>query len=685
MVIGINHNNDVFIYRKDLIKAKNLKLIFNRIRNYLAGNISGTTRDEVLAEQLIFLMFCKIKDELITKSNEPMIFQVNHPNSIVLKERIMTLFSILKSENQNIFEEKDEIFIDESTLELIVKDLETLCIIEASRDAIGDVFEIFLGPSLRGNKGQFFTPKNIVKTMIKLLDPKREEKVIDPACGSGGFLIETAMYSNEETNFNFNSNIQEKQLFGIDKDQFLVKLAKIYLLILGAKNNRIFCENSLLPTPKWKLEVSSEIKFANFDIVVTNPPFGVKIPIKSQETLKHYDLGFKWRKMNKRKTKWQKTGVIHEKQPPQILFIERCLDLLKPKGKLGIVLPDGIFGNPSNRYILQFLLERTKIKAIISCSHLSFLPHTHTKTSLLFLEKNIPENDYSFFMAIADNVGHDKNGKILYHIDSKGEYILDARGRKIINDDFPTIIDNYYRYLNNELKDFSHLGFPFQFSQIINSILIPEYYNPDIEKQLNNIIKQGEYQFVSIGKLLNEGIIELTRGHEIGSKFYGTGEIPFIRTSDLINWELDISPKKKISQDIWELYKDKQDIKANDILFVSDGTFLIGKTAMITENDSQIVIQSHLKKIRVIKHDLIDEFLLLWALNTNIVQNQIKAKTFIQVIQATISTLGNRIEEIMLPIPVSIEKRQEISKEIKEIISEKEILKQRISKTVNLI
>jgi type I restriction enzyme M protein len=300
----------------------------------------------------------------------------------------------------------------------------------------------------------------------------------------------------------------------------------------------------------------------------------------------------------------------------------------------------------------------------------------------LFLEKNIPENDYSFFMAIADNVGHDKNGKILYHIDSKGEYILDARGRKIINDDFPTIIDNYYRYLNNELKDFSHLGFPFQFSQIINSILIPEYYNPDIEKQLNNIIKQGEYQFVSIGKLLNEGVIELTRGHEIGSKFYGTGEIPFIRTSDLINWELDISPKKKISQDIWELYKDKQDIKANDILFVSDGTFLIGKTAMITENDSQIVIQSHLKKIRVIKHDLIDEFLLLWALNTNIVQNQIKAKTFIQ---ATISTLGNRIEEIMLPIPVSIEKRQEISKEIKEIISEKEILKQRISKTVNLI
>lgn len=682
MVIGINRDNDIFIYRKDLIEAKNLKQIFNRIRNYLAGNISGTTRDEVLAEQLIFIMFCKIKDELLTKSNEPMIFQVNHPNSIRLKERITRLFYVLKSENQDVFEEKDEIFIDGPTLEFIVKELETLCIIEASRDAIGDVFEIFLGPSLRGNKGQFFTPKNIVKLMIKLLDPKKEEKLIDPACGSGGFLIETAMYSKEKTNFNLKSNIQGKQLFGIDKDQFLTKLTKIYLLILGARNNRVFCENSLLPPFKWKPDVSSEIIFEKFDIVVTNPPFGVKIPIKTKETLKQYNFGFKWKKLNKSSTLWKKTEVILEKQPPQILFLERCLDLLKPNGRLGIVLPDGIFGNPSNRYILQYLLERTKIRAVISCSHLAFLPYTHTKTSLLFLEKTVPENDYSFFMAIANNVGHDKNGKILYHIDSKGEYILDAKERKIIKDDFPKIIENYYKYLNNELKDFSRLGFLFQFSKIKNLILIPEYYNPDIRKQLNDLIERGEYELVSVGKLLNEGVIKITRGHEIGSKFYGTGEIPFIRTSDLINWELDINPKKKISLDIWELYKDKQDIRANDILFVSDGTFLIGKTAMITEYNVQIVIQSHLKKIRFIKHDLIDEYLLLWALNTEIVQNQIKSLTFIQ---ATISTLGNRIEEIMLPIPVNLEKRREISKEIQEIIFEKKILRQRIFNSVKLI
>lgn len=683
VVISINRNNDIFICRKDLIEANNLNQIFKRLRNYLAGNISGITRDEVLAEQLIFLMFCKIKDELLTESNEPTIFQLNHPSLIKLTERIASLFALLKSENQTIFEEKDKILIDEPTLKLIVKDMEKLCILESSRDAIGDVFEIFLGPSLRGNKGQFFTPKNIVKPMIKFLDPKMGEKLIDPACGSGGFLIETAIHLKEGKNFNFNSDIQEKLLFGIDKDQFLAKIAGIYLLILGVKNNLIFCENSLLPPEMWKPEISSEIEFSKFDIVVTNPPFGVKIPIKTKETLKHYDFGFKWKKLDKSSTIWKKTKVIHEKQPPQILFIERCLDLLKPDGRLGIVLPDGIFGNPSNRYILQYLLERTKIRAVISCSHLAFLPYTHTKTSLLFVEKTVPENDYSFFMAIADHVGHDKNGKTLYHIDSIGEYILDARGRKIVNDDFPIIIENYYRHLNNELKDYSHLGFPFQFSQIKNSILIPEYYNPEVKKQLNELIEQGEYELVSIGKLVKEGIIKITRGHEIGSKFYGTGEIPFIRTSDLINWELDVNPKKKVSKDVWELYKNKQDIRANDILLVSDGTFLIGKTAMITEYDTQIIIQSHLKKIRVLQRtDYIDEFLLLWALNTDIVQRQIKSKTFIQ---ATISTLGNRIYEIVLPIPVNEENRHKISIEIQEIINQKKILKKRIFDAVNII
>ncbi len=672
------------IYRKDLVEVKDLKQIFKRMRNHLAGNFVGTTRDERLAEQLIFLLFCKIYDELTGSPDEPVLFQLNYhdiySNSNIL-ERVTLLFNQLKNQYSSMFDDHDRLFVDETSLTSIVESIEKFSIIKASRDAIGDAFEIFLGPSLRGNKGQFFTPRNIVQTMIEILDPKPNERFIDPACGTGGFLI---VRLAQQTKKNENKGVQEPYnmnvLFGIDKDQFLAKITQLYLAILGFQEKVVFCENSLNPPESWSSKVFETIKLNSFDIVCTNPPFGAKIPIKSKEILRDYHLGHKWKKQAD--GSWHKTETLQEKQPPQILFIERCLKLLKPGGRLGIILPDGIFGNPSDRYILYYLRQHVKILALISCSHLAFLPHTHTKTSLLFVEKRKPQQDYSLFMAITENVGHDKNGKPLYLIDNKGNFILDTNGNKIINDDFPKIVENYREFRAGTLQDQSHLGFIFTSSQIENQILIPEYYNPEIAQRLYIIENEGKYQLVRIGDLVKKGTIQITRGHEIGSKFYGTGPIPFVRTSDLINWEINIDPKKQVAREVYELYKDKQDIRAGDILLVNDGTFLIGKTAMITEKDTQILIQSHLKKIRVVKKEFLDENLLLWALNTDIVQDQIRAKTFIQ---STISTLGNRLMDLVLPIPREKEKRNAISQEIEEIIQEKMALRERIRRTLEIL
>ncbi|UCG01100.1 MAG: N-6 DNA methylase [Candidatus Heimdallarchaeota archaeon] len=672
------NNLSATIFRKDLIEAKDLKQIFRKIRNLLAGNFVGTTRDERLAEQLIFLLFCKINDELIESPNEPVIFQLNYPGSSTTLQRITQLFNQLKNQHKSLFDAEDRLYVDETTLTSIIANIEKFSITKASRDVIGDAFEIFLGPSLRGNKGQFFTPKNIVQTMIQILDPTQDEQFIDPACGTGGFLIVGLAHQLKKTEER--NNKISNFFFGIDKDQFLAKISRLYLAILGLKGNVIFCENSLNSSQEWSSETSEAISLNSFDVVCTNPPFGAKIPIKSKEILQNYHLGRKWKK--KSNGSWFETNDLLEKQPPQVLFIERCLEFLKPGGRMGIVLPDGIFGNPSDRYILHYLRQQVEILALISCSHLAFLPHTHTKTSLLFIRKVKPQKDYSFFMAIAENVGHDKNGKPLYLIDKKGDYILDSSGKKIVNDDFPKIIQNYKKFTDGRLQDHSHLGFIFRNSEIDNQILIPEYYNPEIMQRLDKLEKAGNYRLVRIGDLKNEGIIQITRGHEIGSKFYGTGDIPFVRTSDLINWEINIDPKKQVAGEIYEQYKDKQDIRAGDILLVSDGTFLIGKTAMITERDTQIIIQSHLKKIRVIKKELLDEFLLLWSLNTDIVQDQIKAKTFIQ---STISTLGNRLMDLLLPIPREMETKNAISQEIKEIIQEKMALKDRIRTTLKIL
>lgn len=158
------------------------------------------------------------------------------------------------------------------------------------------------------------------------------------------------------------------------------------------------------------------------------------------------------------------------------------------------------------------------------------------------------------------------------------------------------------------------------------------------------------------------------------------GNVPFVRTSDIVNWEIKIDPIKCIPEEIYEKYKKNQDIRENDILFVTDGTFFIGRTAVVTSLDQKMVIQSHIRRIRCLKPQQLHPHLLLYLLNTEIVQRQIRAKTFVQ---ATISTLGNRIYEIVLPTPKDENVTEEIIKEVSEIIEMKVCTKRKMEKIVH--
>jgi type I restriction enzyme M protein len=145
--------------------------------------------------------------------------------------------------------------------------------------------------------------------------------------------------------------------------------------------------------------------------VLTNPPFGSKIPVTGEDKLKQYDLAHKWK--NKKGTnEWEK-GKLADKEAPQILFIERCLQLLKEGGRMAIVLPDGVFGNNQLGYIRKYIMERARLVAVIDIPLETFMPNTGTKTSILIAQKtkDIPE-DYPVFMCIAETCGHDRRGNI---------------------------------------------------------------------------------------------------------------------------------------------------------------------------------------------------------------------------------------------------------------------------------
>lgn len=443
--------------RKDLQPAKNLKAIFNDIRNHLAGNVTGITRDEALAQEIINLLFCKIYDEINTNLDDEVTFRVGiNENKEDVKKRIMDLFDKkVKAEYNDVFDKSDTIKLPADAIKYVVGELQNFSIIEADRDAVGDAFEVFIGPALRGGEGQFFTPRNIVKMVIEILDPEPDEMIIDPACGSGGFLIVALEYvwkklENEAKKKGWSEAILENKkrdvasryFRGIDKDSFLAKVTKSYMAIVGDGRGGVFCENTLQPFNEWNRKASDKIKPTSFKIVMTNPPFGAKIPIKGDALLRQFDLGHKW-KFDKAENKWEKTNKLQDKQPPQILFIERCIQLLEDGGRMGIVLPDGLLGNITDGYIRQFVKNNCKIIGVVDCPVETFQPSTSTKTSVLFLQKTTSNQKvYPIFMAVAKKCGHDRRGKALFKADGDAD------------DEFPEVVEAFNKFRREENVEF---------------------------------------------------------------------------------------------------------------------------------------------------------------------------------------------------------------------------------------
>lgn len=442
---------DIGLYkRKDLKVPRDLKMVFKDLRNYLAGNAVGITNDIDFAQQIIHLLFCKIYDEINTPLGEQVKFRAGIQEAPVgVKKRIEKLFEEVKKEYDDVFSQEDKIKLDENSIVYVIGELQRYLITQAERDALGDAFEVFIGPALRGAEGQFFTPRNVVRMATYMLNPKIREYVIDPACGSGGFLVVAleAIWNqlDKEAERKGWSNtflagkkkeVASKYISGIDKDAFLAKVTKAYMAIIGDGRGGIFCENSLVSPSEWGKKTNQRIALGGFDVLLTNPPFGSKIPVKGNRILKQYDLGFYW-KFDKKKKKWVKTNKLRPKQPPQILFIERCLQLLKPNGRMAIVLPDGILGNVSEGYIRDCIGKKAKILAVIDCPVETFQPSTSTKTSVLFLQKKSEDFDqesYPIFMAIAEKCGHNRRGKLIYTKEGT------------IDDDLPKIAELYKKF-----------------------------------------------------------------------------------------------------------------------------------------------------------------------------------------------------------------------------------------------
>ncbi|WP_290839316.1 N-6 DNA methylase [Flavobacterium sp.] len=244
------------------------------------------------------------------------------------------------------------------------------------------------------------------------------------------------------------SEIAAENYYGFDINPDLVKATKMNMVMNNDGSGNILQLNSLLPPQEWEEDTKKKLAKAlnispndirnhkslgYFDIIVTNPPFGSKIPIKDQQILEQFDLGYIW---NKDKTaNWFKTDRLQSSVPPEQLFIERIIQLLKEGGRTAIVLPDSILGAPGLEYIRHWLIKNTKIVASVDLHADAFQPRNGTQCSILFLQKKTKSEiseeeksreiiDYDIFMTMIDHIGHDKRGGKIFKRDEKGNIVM---------------------------------------------------------------------------------------------------------------------------------------------------------------------------------------------------------------------------------------------------------------------
>lgn len=451
----------------------NLLFVFKTCHNHIHVN-DGLQKQPAFFE-LLKVIFCKIEDErnipkpleFYTTSEE----RSNPDGQLTVRKRISKIFERVKRKHGKIFDANDEIKLSPRSLAYIVSELQKYSLLNTNIDIKGKAYEEIVGANLRGDRGEFFTPRNVMKMVVEMINPQVDEKVLDSSCGTGGFLVTamTHVMAQLENDFAeeigckrkdwdsdtikvFQDRISEmaaSNFFGFDINPDLVKATKMNMVMNNDGSGNILQTNSLLPPHEWsdefktklaealgimKSDIRNHTTLGYFNVIVTNPPFGSKIPVKDKNVLEQFELSHIWEN-DKTNNKWTMTERLQSSVPPEILFIERCTQLLVPGGRMGIVLPDAILGSPGLGYIREWLIKNHRIVASIDLHVDTFQPRNGTQTSVLFLQKKTAEQkqaeeasgtmaDYNIFMAMVEKIGHDKRGNPIFKRDPEGNEIL---------------------------------------------------------------------------------------------------------------------------------------------------------------------------------------------------------------------------------------------------------------------
>ena len=386
---GVPNSELTVIERSDLIRV--LEKCHDTL--WQGGKFAPTQAFDELAK----ILFIKIRDEKkARRDGEPYDFQIKtreKPKSVA--NRINALYQEAKAQDPEVFTENIE--IDENRLFSVVNHLQGISLNQTDLDVKGVAFERFLGNFFKGEIGQFFTPREVVEFMVDMVTPHHENLILDPACGSGGFLLHAMDYIRKQASDYYDEesrehylhwhDFAEKRLFGIEVNDSIARVAKMNMIIHDDGHSNIISNDALVDFDNLYNQ-HREFEEEKFDVILTNPPFGAVIKQSELPYLENYEL-----------------GKGNASQKTEILFLERCFDFLKSEtGKLAIILPDGILTNSSLQYVRDYIERHFQILAVVSLPQIAFSHYgAGVKTSILFLRK-FSEEEYSRYQAAINQI-----------------------------------------------------------------------------------------------------------------------------------------------------------------------------------------------------------------------------------------------------------------------------------------
>ena len=381
--------------------------------------------------ELCKILFVKVRDEKKPrKKGQPYEFQIKtHEESRRLAERIRGLYEDIQKREPEVFTET--IKVDDAVIRTLVSHLEGINLNQTDLDTKGVAFEQFMDGFFKGDFGQYFTPREVIEFSVAMMQPTHEDIVLDPACGSGGFLLhaldairrEASEYYDDDSKEHFKHwhDFAEKRLFGIDINEEITRVAKMNMILHDDGHTNVIGFDALEPI-KNITEHNRGFKENNFTLVLTNPPFGsmVKASEKPDGYLSGYEMAYiayKANKTTKSSPKSCKKAVkTRSSVKTEILFCERVYDFLKPNGRAAIILPDGILTNSSLQGVRDWLLDKFQLLAVVSLPQTAFAHFgAGVKSSVVFLRKRkakeVPDDEEVIFMAMAENIGYDATGR----------------------------------------------------------------------------------------------------------------------------------------------------------------------------------------------------------------------------------------------------------------------------------